>query len=248
MNYQRQYDTIINNATQENRKKNKEVYYEEHHIVPRCLNGSDEKSNKVLLTAREHFIVHKLLTLIYPHNSKIALAFHMITFDKNLGRKVSARDYEYARTICRKALLGNKNGNYGKKLSKEHLDKMIEGRRAKSERDKKEKELWKQIDRFFHPGIRHKQTAEEKKLKIIEWNKKHRPNKGRKKYTKEEKQIMSIKMKDRWNELIQIESFKKKHLASVAYSKSDECKEKISRKLKETWENKKKNGYPGIVL
>ena len=227
MDYQKQYDSIINIAIRECRKKNKEVYYEEHHIVPRCLNGSDEKNNRVLLTAREHFICHKLLTFIYPHNSKIAMAFHMLAFDKKIGRKVSSRDYEYARELSRKNMLGKNNGMYGKKLSKEHLDKMIEGRRAKSERDKKEKELWKQIDRFFHPDIRHKQTAEEKRLKIEEWNKKHRPNKGRKKYTKEEKQIMSIKMKDRWNELIQIESFKKKHLASVAYSKSDECKAKI---------------------
>ena len=37
---------------------------ENHHIVPRSMGGSDDKDNMVLLTLREHFICHKLLTKI----------------------------------------------------------------------------------------------------------------------------------------------------------------------------------------
>jgi len=39
----------------------REVYSEEHHVVPASLGGSDRKENLVRITAREHFICHYLL-------------------------------------------------------------------------------------------------------------------------------------------------------------------------------------------
>ena len=55
---------------------------EEHHIIPRCLGGSDDKSNLVKLTAKEHFICHLLLTKIYKKGSleyyKMCHAFLMM--------------------------------------------------------------------------------------------------------------------------------------------------------------------------
>ena len=56
MDHQKIYDNIILNAKFQNRIKHREIYYEEHHIVPKCLGGEEEKENKVLLTAREHFV------------------------------------------------------------------------------------------------------------------------------------------------------------------------------------------------
>ena len=44
---------------------------EVHHIVPKCLGGSNKKENLVELTAREHFICHRLLCEIYPKNKKL---------------------------------------------------------------------------------------------------------------------------------------------------------------------------------
>jgi hypothetical protein len=37
-------------------------YTEKHHIIPKSLGGSNKKDNLALLTAREHFICHLLLT------------------------------------------------------------------------------------------------------------------------------------------------------------------------------------------
>jgi 5-methylcytosine-specific restriction endonuclease McrA len=37
-------------------------YSEKHHIIPKSLGGSNKKDNLVILTAREHFICHWLLT------------------------------------------------------------------------------------------------------------------------------------------------------------------------------------------
>ena len=41
------------------------VYTERHHIVPECLGGSDDDSNMVALTAKQHFICHLLLTKMF---------------------------------------------------------------------------------------------------------------------------------------------------------------------------------------
>jgi hypothetical protein len=71
MNYQRIYDQIIDRAKQ----RKLQGYIERHHIVPKCLGGSDDTNNLVELTAREHFLCHHLLTKIHPGNNKIFFAF-----------------------------------------------------------------------------------------------------------------------------------------------------------------------------
>lgn len=40
-------------------------YVERHHILPRALGGTDDSSNLVALTAREHFVAHVLIAKIY---------------------------------------------------------------------------------------------------------------------------------------------------------------------------------------
>jgi hypothetical protein len=99
MNHQETYRCIIKSSQNKNRKKLKKtdieyIYYENHHINPRCLGGTDEKENLVLLTSKEHFVCHKLLTYIYPHNRGIILAFHRMVFSKN-GYIPNSRNYAY---------------------------------------------------------------------------------------------------------------------------------------------------------
>jgi hypothetical protein len=112
MDYQKIYDLIIEKAKKENRKRNKEIYYEEHHIIPKCLNGTNDKENKVFLTAKEHFVVHKLLVKMFPSSNGIKLSFYRMCFcrSKNQQRIIpSARDYQYAKELDREAKKGNKN-------------------------------------------------------------------------------------------------------------------------------------------
>jgi len=96
MDYYILYQAIINKAKAENRIKNKEIYYENHHIFPKCLGGNNNKENLVLLTAKEHFICHKLLTYIHKGNRKIALAFYRMSYSKNGNYNKSSRDFKYA--------------------------------------------------------------------------------------------------------------------------------------------------------
>ena len=57
----RTYDWLINRAR--GRIKIKGVH-DNHHIVPSCLGGSDDKSNIAVLTYDEHFLAHWILALI----------------------------------------------------------------------------------------------------------------------------------------------------------------------------------------
>lgn len=65
------YDELIQHARSELRYKGDGTYYELHHIVPRCLGGTDEKTNLVFLTLHEHVQAHYLLALENKDNSDI---------------------------------------------------------------------------------------------------------------------------------------------------------------------------------
>ena len=52
-----------------------DVYTERHHIVPKSLNGTDDKTNLVDLTAREHFICHWLLTKMHTGEAKSKMIY-----------------------------------------------------------------------------------------------------------------------------------------------------------------------------
>ena len=104
MNHQKIYDNIIQKAKSENRQKLKKtdinyIYYENHHILPKCLSGDKEKENMVLLTVREHFICHKLLTYIFKGNYKIVYGYYRMIHSKNGIFIKSSRDYAYLKEL-----------------------------------------------------------------------------------------------------------------------------------------------------
>jgi co-chaperonin GroES (HSP10) len=74
MNYKRIYDSLINRG----QHREYDGYTEIHHIVPRCLGGSDDQLNLVRLTPEEHYLAHQLLTRIHPQNSKLVYAAVMM--------------------------------------------------------------------------------------------------------------------------------------------------------------------------
>jgi hypothetical protein len=81
MDYKKIYDDLISKARSENRIKNAGTYYEAHHIIPKCLGGEGtvnqwkKHPNIILLTAKEHFVAHKLLCEIYPNEPKLISAY-----------------------------------------------------------------------------------------------------------------------------------------------------------------------------
>ena len=132
MDYCKLYMKIVLKAISEKleRKHNKQngAYYEQHHIIPRSLSGSNNKDNLVLLTGKEHFICHWLLIKIYPKGSteykKMLYAFWRMQScnEQHTGRYINARVYEYYRkefsryigSFMQKAQAGKLNSQYGR--------------------------------------------------------------------------------------------------------------------------------------
>ena len=103
MNYQRIHDAIINRA----RNRKLQGYYEQHHVIPRCLGGLNTESNLVKLTAREHFIAHKLLCEIYPNTDKLQYALWMMTNKPQSGTQqrlytITNREYDRIKLLISK--------------------------------------------------------------------------------------------------------------------------------------------------
>jgi hypothetical protein len=95
------YSTIYQDLIERAKNRVIEGYTEKHHILPRCMNGDNSKENIAKLTAREHFIAHRLLTKMYPENRKLQYALYAMCRQHRFGRtyKVSASLYERLRLI-----------------------------------------------------------------------------------------------------------------------------------------------------
>ena len=92
-------------------------YHERHHIVPRCIGGTDDKENLIDLFAREHFIAHKLLALENQDNQKLIHAWWMMSTTTKSGQRqesVTPEEYEEARKLFSQSMCGENNPMYGK--------------------------------------------------------------------------------------------------------------------------------------
>ena len=71
-----QYYYLINSAKPRGLDKKAVPFYtEEHHICPRCMDGTDEEYNLVLLTYKEHILAHLLLYASNPDVIGLFLSF-----------------------------------------------------------------------------------------------------------------------------------------------------------------------------
>ena len=105
------YYRIYNNIIERARSRTISGYTENHHIIPRSLGGSDNKDNLVALTAREHFICHRLLTKITQGTAKkkmhYAVAMMLVeNAYQQRSFKITSRTYEIIRRACNKAMIG----------------------------------------------------------------------------------------------------------------------------------------------
>lgn len=90
--WQKHYDTLCDRAI----NRTIEGYTEKHHIIPRCMGGSNDTWNLVRLTAREHLIAHMILTKMYPDNCGLSMAVKRLIHDKR-GRTHNSRSFEWVR-------------------------------------------------------------------------------------------------------------------------------------------------------
>ena len=220
MDYRKVYTKIINNAKKQNRSKSN-GYFELHHILPKSLFPlwKNRKSNKVLLTAREHFFCHQLLTKIYPSSSMTYALIKFYNLPNSNYKYTNSKEYERLKIALSKYMSQKNKGrtpwNKGKCLSKETKEKLSKANKGKK--------LSKETKLKISNGNKGKKLSDEVKLKISNGNK-------GKKLSDETKRKMSESAKARqpMNETTK----KKLSMANKGKKLSDAHKQKISNSNK----------------
>ena len=82
------------NRIQLNRKnvKDKKHYQEKHHIIPKCMNGSNDEENLIYLYPQEHYYAHSLLAQENPENIPLNQAWFLMAHE-NKELEISAEEY-----------------------------------------------------------------------------------------------------------------------------------------------------------
>lgn len=123
MDHRKVYNNLV--ESRKGRVRDKEVFYEKHHIQPRSFGGSNKKDNLVYLTLKEHYIAHLLLVGIYPESPAMHTAlWNMcnVTPKNNVGYgryKPSSRMYDRIRTDYMQMCSGVNAAHYNKRHTKE---------------------------------------------------------------------------------------------------------------------------------
>ena len=134
-------------------------YCEKHHIVPRCMNGTDDEDNLIDLFAREHFVAHKLLADENQDNAELVYAFWMMAHcggrDYQKRYECTPEEYEAARIVFvemhSRSFSGENHPMYGKHWSEATRAKMSAAHTNPSEATRKKMSKSKKGTR--HPRI-----------------------------------------------------------------------------------------------
>lgn len=99
-NIMNKYTRWYNNITENAKSRHIDDYTERHHILPRSLGGTDNATNLVDLTAREHFICHWLLTKMHTGEARgkmINALYLMQGKNQYQDRYINSKVYETLR-------------------------------------------------------------------------------------------------------------------------------------------------------
>jgi hypothetical protein len=110
------YYSIIKTARNQHRIKQAGDGYQTHHIIPRCMGGTDDLDNLVVLTYKEHRVCHRLLiemtTGEYKHKMMYAYLFFNKAYDTT--NAPNPHIYRTAASYCKIVETRKRNGSYKK--------------------------------------------------------------------------------------------------------------------------------------
>lgn len=161
--YYSYYYSIVDRAKKRTLAKNS--YVERHHVIPKSLGGTNEKSNIVSLTAREHLVCHLLLIKMTEGIAKSKMAnaaWRMVFSCKNHKRhKVNSRTYESLRIkVAEAARERNKTYKHSDESKRKISESKINKKRAKRT------EEWVEKLRQANLGKKKSPCSDERKKKI----------------------------------------------------------------------------------
>lgn len=108
MDYKKHYDHLINRA----KSRQLDAYSEYHHIVPRCMGGSNDQNNLVALTPEEHYVAHQLLVKMYPKNNALIKAASMMACGRPSNKLYGWLKRKFSKAMS-ESQIGENNNNYG---------------------------------------------------------------------------------------------------------------------------------------
>jgi hypothetical protein len=77
------YYKIIASAQERNYTKTLNDGYQTHHIIPRCFGGTNDITNLVVLTYKEHQVCHRLLINMTANDAKYKMMYAYKLFNKH---------------------------------------------------------------------------------------------------------------------------------------------------------------------
>ena len=134
MNYQKIYTNLIDRAI----SRISEGYVEKHHIIPRCLGGSDSTENIVSLYPEEHYLAHLLLCKLNKGNSKLLYAAMNMTSGAMINNgKRNNKAYGWLRRQYAESMSGDNNpARRDPNLQKEAAKKRVGQKRTEETKAK----------------------------------------------------------------------------------------------------------------
>ena len=171
--YKRVYDRLIERGR--NREYSRGVHHR-HHIVPKSMGGSNIRSNISVLTYREHFLVHWLLSRITTGEDRYKM---LDAINRMMGRQkdhptTTFTGWQYA--IAHKAnsearsqrMIGNnhaKGAKHSKEANSVKSGSMIGNQRAKGYQHTNDAKTRISVSLFGHKRNLGRKQSEEEKLK-----------------------------------------------------------------------------------
>lgn len=172
---------------------------ERHHILPRCMGGSDDAENLVDLELEEHFIAHKLLAEENPGNMKLQYAFRRMSNIRRVGHTTLIETPEQ----YREARLENKHKtvetNFGKELREETKRKISEANKGKKRSPEVGEAISERLKEYYktHPNpMQGRKLSDEAKAKMSEAHKHRDPESYKHKLTEEQMAQKVAKFKE----------------------------------------------------
>lgn len=93
------YTTLYYNIIENAKKRTeyiKDIVYHKHHIVPKCMGGSNDVSNIVRLTYKEHRVCHRLLIKMTTGKARTNLSYAYSWFGKSAGTYRTGKDNNFS--------------------------------------------------------------------------------------------------------------------------------------------------------
>lgn len=131
--YTRWYYRIIANPIDD-------TYTEKHHIIPRCLGGTDDLDNIIKLSARQHFICHLLLIKMVEPSIRHKLAYAAWQLSRNKNTKISSRIYEMLKKQMSLTYTGRKRKPFTEE-TKRNMSLAHLGKKKKPHRPETKKQI-----------------------------------------------------------------------------------------------------------